>query len=374
MIKIQILETGFIYRNPKPHLQSIHAYFPSLVLLANGDFLASFTLGSAFDSVDCHPVYSRSTDSGKTWKFEGDLPVKKTENPFVSSTCRISLTPDSEIIGFGACFLRSGTDQELSNPETGGFVPTELFLIRSRDNGHTWTAPDIIKPPLDGPSFEVCSPVLALKTKNYLLPTSTWKGWNGENPSGMKAVILRSYDCGRTWPEYTTVMDGTAEDIVYWEQKLIEIDNNRLLSVCWSHSLRNKKDLEIHYAISEDGGRTFSPPESTGLHGQTCTPVYLGNKRILSFYRRTDKPGLWANISHLEESKWINEQEMPLWGANFSQLVQKKENIVKEMNVLKFGLPTAIKLNDKEIFVAFWCVEECVSVIRWFRLQINKGK
>ncbi len=366
---IKVKKSGIVYRNSKPHLKSLHAYFPSLVLLPDGDMLVSFTIGSAFDSVDCHPVYSRSSDGGKTWVFEGDLPVIKRD--FISSTCRISLCADGEIIGFGAYFIRNSDEQELLNPETNGFVPTELFLIRSKDKGFIWTKPEIIIPPIKGHPFEICSPVVALTSNEWLIPTSTWKGWNGEDPIGMKAIVLRSYDKGKTWPEYSIVMDGSNKEIVYWEQKLIKIANEQLLSVCWTHNLKDKKDMEIHYAISQDRAKTFSVPQSTGLKGQTCTPIYLEDNKILSLYRRTDKPGLWANISHLDGNKWINDEEVPLWGEHFSQLTRKKRNIVKEMNILKFGLPTIVKLNNKEIFAAFWCVEECVAIIRWFHIEIT---
>jgi len=49
MSEIHVLGTGLIYRNPKPHLHAIHAYFPSVVQLANGDLLCSLVLGEAFE-------------------------------------------------------------------------------------------------------------------------------------------------------------------------------------------------------------------------------------------------------------------------------------------------------------------------------------
>ena len=49
MSEIAILGTGLIYRNPKPHLHAIHAYFPSVVQLTNGELLCSLVLGEAFD-------------------------------------------------------------------------------------------------------------------------------------------------------------------------------------------------------------------------------------------------------------------------------------------------------------------------------------
>jgi hypothetical protein len=45
--------------------------------------------------------------------------------------------------------------------------------------------------------------------------------------------------------------------------------------------------------------------------------------------------------------------------------------IFLQMSTLKFGCPAIMHLKDGDAFVVFWCVEDCVSVIRWFRLQVE---
>jgi hypothetical protein len=34
-------------------------------------------------------------------------------------------------------------------------------------------------------------------------------------------------------------------------------------------------------------------------------------------------------------------------------------------------LPTLIRLPGDDVMVAFWCVEHCVSNIRWYRIRIG---
>ena len=63
---MQIIDTGIIYRNPKPHVKSIHAYFPSVVKMDNGEMLACIALAEAFESVDMHTSILRSADNGIT--------------------------------------------------------------------------------------------------------------------------------------------------------------------------------------------------------------------------------------------------------------------------------------------------------------------
>src|SRR5206468_4627877 len=64
---IQCLETGLVYRNPKPHLKSIHAWHPSLVLLDDGSLRAGFALGEAVESLDYRTYTARSGAQGRSW-------------------------------------------------------------------------------------------------------------------------------------------------------------------------------------------------------------------------------------------------------------------------------------------------------------------
>ncbi len=369
---INNLDTGIIYRNPKPYLRSVHAYFPSVIVISGNELLATMVLGSAFESVDFHVHLARSLDSGKTWKMEGVL-YESSGNTPTTETCRITRMPDGEIIALISTFDRSDPEEGLTNHETLGFVPTEFVLLRSGDDGHTWIGPEPITPPLVGPAFEICCPILPLKDGRWLLPTSTWKGWDGDCPNGMKAVAFHSDDKGKTWPEYVDVMDNHTDHIIYWEQKIIELEGDRLLSVSWGYNEESGEDTPNQYAVSEDGGKHFGKPQSTGLLGQTLTPIRLDDGRILCIYRRMDKPGLWANISRIEGDRWINEADAPLWGARAEGLLKKgpTENMATDFNVLKFGAPCAVLLPGGDVFAAFWCVEDCVSNIRWFRFSIK---
>ena len=45
--------------------------------------------------------------------------------------------------------------------------------------------------------------------------------------------------------------------------------------------------------------------------------------------------------------------------------------MAQNFNVLKFGAPCITRLPDGIVIVAFWCYEDCVSSIRWFKLKVN---
>ena len=97
----------------------------------------------------------------------------------------------------------------------------------------------------------------------------------------------------------------------------------------------------------------------------------LPDGRVLCIYRRMDLPGLWANVARIEDDRWVNEAEAPLWGTGAADLTAAGENMAQNFQVLRFGAPCLAKLPDGSYLTAFWAVEDCVSNIRWFRLRLG---
>lgn len=364
---MELKDTGIVYRNPKPHVWSRQAYFPSVVSLGEGELLCSVVIGEAFESADCRVCLARSRDAGRTWAFEGRMLPEEEGMPY-SEACRLTRCADGSLAAILFRYDRRREEEGLANPETLGFVETRIALCRSTDGGATWGTPEPVAPSLVGPEFELCCPIVELSDGAWLLPTSTWRAWDGSDPTGMKAVSLLSLDRGRTWPEHAVVMDGAADGIIYWEGKIVEVAPGRLLAAAWAYDERQGKDLPNAYALSEDGGRSFSPPRSTGLSGQTPALLALDEERVLCIYRRTDVPGLWAAEVSLTNGEWETVRQIPLWGAPSVFTGSHREDMVSQFNVLRFGAPSPARLEDGSVFVAFWCVEDCVANIRWLLL------
>lgn len=365
-----VIGSGLIYRNSRPHVLSRQAYFPSVVIMDNGEMLASMAIGEAFEAVNLTTYIVRSKDLGKTWSDPLPLITKKATK-LTSDFARIAALPNGRIVANVVLSHRElHPDEGLANPENIGMVPTDLLLVRSNDYGNTWEVPELIAPPLTGPSFEQCCPLIPLRDGRWLWPTSTWRGWDGYCPNGMKMVALVSHNNGKTWPEFMDVMDRSADKVIYWESKIIELTNGLLVAVAWTYDETKGKDLTNHYSISRDGGKTWLIPSSTNIQGETMAITELQDGRLLNVYRRMDKPGLWATISHLENDVWINGNDYPLWGAQDMNLVKKSDNMVQDFNELKFGAPCITILPDKSVYIAFWCYERMVSNIRWLKLVI----
>lgn len=368
-MSIEILDTHVIYKNPKPHVRSVHAYFPSVADLGGGELLASVALAEAFEAANMRTHICRSTDGGTTWELEGEVPIDNGGR-LKSNAARIARMPDGRIVLFMVRHDRTEHPGDgLANPETLGFVPTELLLLESTDDGHTWNPPRPIEPPLEGPCFELCSPITRLEDGRWILPTQTWQDWDGRCPNGIRMVAFVSHDEGQTWPEYWDVMHEDASRVYYWESKIIEVDG-ALLATAWVYDEAAGSDRPNHYALSRTGGETWTPPASTGLQGQTLTPLALGGGRILCVYRRMDKPGLWAQLAHIEDGRWVNGESKPLWGAQSTGLTGASDNMASNFAVLRFGAPCLTRLNADTVHLAFWCYEECTGIIRGYNLRI----
>ncbi|QDU49181.1 sialidase family protein [Gimesia panareensis] len=372
-MQLNQLETGVLFRNSMPHVKSVHAYFPSVAVLSDGSLLGLFSLGEAFEAVNLQLHWSRSIDQGQTWHYQGQL-NPATPDRLTSTFGRVTTTPDWELLANLIRYDRSAhPDEGLSNPDTLGLVPAELLLMRSGDRGKTWNEPEAVTPPLVGPAFEMCSPITVLRDGRWLWPTSTWRGWDGELPNGNRMLALVSHDQGQSWNESLDIMHSPDDHLIFWESKVLELPDGRLLAVAWCYDEAAGTDRPNHFSFSTDGGASWSTHASTGLSGQTLTPHILDDGSLLCVYRRLDEPGLWACHARLNEhGQWENQDQLPLWGTHSSAgTTRTGENMSENFAALKFGAPHIVRLSDGQLFVSFWCYEQNVSLIRWFKFTVS---
>ncbi len=368
---IRVLGTGLVYRNPHPNIRSLHAFFPSVVELQPGELVVTFDRGSAMENNDVRSYLSRSTDGGETWSEPNLVFEPNDTDGKVSTSCRTSRTDEGTLLGLLTLFHRNDPDDGLANLETDGFVRTEFAIVRSQDGGKTWSKPHTLKPPMDWSAFETCSPIVPLDSQRFILPTATWKKWDGDSTPGMKAIHFLSEDAGRTWTRAVTVMDDWKQGIVHWEQKQILLPDGRILALCWAYDFKNKRSLNNRHAFSIDRGESFEPFHESPLLGETSTPIPLEDGRVVVVYRRTDEQGLWAHLCRLEGENWIPLEDVPLWGTEKAAYTSDSKNTFEHLAALKFGYPQVTQLSDGNLFIVFWCVEDCVTNIRWFRLAVE---
>lgn len=369
MNSIKAIDTGLVYRNPKPHLRAVNAMHPTISLLPNGELACTFDIGQGAESLDYHTVLSRSTDDGKNWTLQGPLIQPPPGRPTTHSI-RTSVLSDGRYVGFGTLMYRDDPEEGLLNRDNLGYVPSELITVESRDGGRSWTPPSILHPPFHAPAWELCHPMREMKNGDLYIPISTWRGWNGELPCGEQSGLFISTDRGRTWPTWGRTFDGRKTGYIHWEQGVVQLENGTIVSVSWEYDPKSGKTLPTPFTLSRDHGRTFTPSQPTGFLAQTCKLLHLGNNLILAAYRRNDKPGLWGNVARIEGDRWINLSEQPLWQGAVSGMAGVA-NRSDELSGLKFGFPQMQNLPNGDVLIVFWCQEDAITNIRWIRLRVR---
>ena len=369
--EIILQDTGVVYKNPRSIPDKVVAQHPSLVPLDDGEFLATFDLDRVTRPFDYRTVVARSMDQGWTWSIEDALLLHPP--PSTTHSIRASRLANGSLVGLSLLNRIDGPKAGVVNRETFGRIPGDLFLVRSADGGRSWTGPYYIQPPLVGPSWEICHPILELADGRSLAPTATWRGWNGENPSGEQSPVLISDDGGKTWPKFGRAFDGRSTGLTHWEQSVVQVQDGRLLAVAWVYDTRSGATHPTVYSISTDRGETFSQPVPTGFHAQTCKLLQLRDGRIVCTYRRHDAPGLWATVARLEGAEWTNVGLAPLWQGAESGMGGAGRG-ADELSELKFCYPSLRQLPGGEVLLLFWCEEEGFTDIRWLRFSPNPPK
>lgn len=372
---IEIINSGILYRNPHPDFRPIHASFPVILPLFQGEMICVYRRGSAFSSVDGRIAQLRSLDGGITWAEEGLVwDGSKDGTNYCYRGAAPAMLTDGTVLMTCSRFDRSDPDKPVFSPETEGYLPCQVVVFRSRDGGHSWTPPQVVPLP-EGMVANGSGPVIEVGGGRLLLPIETWKAYDDPNPPKQRAMALFSGDGGETWGEPTVVGDGVADGVYYWDQRIISLGGDRLFVIFWTHSLATDKDLSVHWATSEDGGRTWTKPQPTNIQGQVTCPVDLEGGRMAAVYnlRYADRPGVMATLSEDGGRTWDLDNQVAIWDAYGEARVGVAAGgrELQQHVTIAFGKPDAQLLADGDILATFWCTQACVTHIRWCRLRVS---
>jgi BNR repeat-like domain len=349
---IEVLETG--------RLDERDSAFPSAIQLPTGDILCAFSVGGGA-TVTGGTEFARSTDGGRSWALEGNLLAPTDTHP--ANCLRLSLAPDGETVyAYGARY---------SPAEAAHFGKkmNEGVVCCSTDGGRSWTSPRVVPMPETCP-LEISHSALVLKSGGLLAPAASLPA---QGRLGETVYVAISDDGSATWPNHAVVFRDPNKQLGFFEHKLAELPDGRLMAICWTVTLKDVADQPNSFTLSHDGGLTWEPYHSTGIMGQTMTPIPLGDDRLLVLYnRRYGEQGVVAALVTFDDTSWHIHHETLLYDAcSQRQRPDELEDGVKEFDTFAFGFPTAIRLQDGAFLATHWCHEAEACGIRWTRLEVD---
>ncbi len=349
-----------IYHDP-----GMYALSPCLNRTPSGDLLVTFQraphLGYAHH---CHPLFQvqacRSSDQGQTWS-EARL---VTANPMGGVMDRgVHTLADGSIFMHSSCTELVPTQDAGEHGKTWTSRPGKPFWIRSRDDGHTWSAP-VRFPPLPDAvwghpadhSGVSRSGLLAMPDGRLFMPSKATDHPNGAFP--FFGMLRISHDMGETW-EYG---GRIAEDPIahFSEPTIHRTPSGRILVLFRCHPgelghgiVRDQgftdpftQDAQFHsrflaLVYSDDDGHTWSPWRPTTVHGSPGHMLGLKDGRIFLTVgtRWAGQRGCAARVLDPEGS---DIDTAPEW------------IISDNAHSPDCGYPWSTQLDDGRVFVAFW--------------------
>ncbi len=360
---VEIAEEGILDRAP-----GRGAYMPWITPLPNGSFIASQHVGTALGANDCRIEILRSSD-GRQWHNEGPIPCDDAS--FSYRVPQIHVLPDGRLLMTATRFECSEAD--LFDPESEALQRPQMLLYFSDDEGRHWSQPSVI--PVDLPADQYTAngagTLLQLADGRWMYPFETWKPEGYSGPPDQKAAALFSPDQGKTWNEWSVVADDRSGSLCYWDQMCAQLTDGRIYTMLWTHRYGTSTDAPNHYVVSDDAGRTWSPPCATNLLGQVCCPIALPDGRVAALYNHRHHPqgvrlAISEDLRHFDDALAVFDA-----GSEATLGEAQSENFLAEHLLIAFGKPGGIQLADGDVLVWYWCTTSGITHTRWARLRLQ---
>lgn len=361
-----IAEQGFVIRQSPVARGTDIAIGPRVVMLPDGEAVCSFMFTAKTATNDFVPALCRSSDGGRTWsepqlvwphlRDEWSLFVSISRDPYSGRLFLYGLRTPIDVPG-----------ESIWSDATQGLKANELVWSASRDDGRTWTEPAVIPMPIAG-SAEAPGPLCVTRTGRWVVcysPSNTFDPNLRVDRS--QVVVLWSDDRGATW-RHTSMLRFDHPGIGAAEAWVIELSDGRLLGTCWRIP-DDGTELPNAYALSADGGATWTPTNSTGTLGQTTALAPLTDGRALFLYnqRKHGDPGIRMAVVRPSPTSFGIEHEDYLWRAE-TRTQSDTSGDLSQWSDFSFGEPAITPLPDGSLLGMLWCIQPSGSGIRYVRL------
>jgi len=363
---LEVVSQGFVHRRDPAAPRRVAAG-PRCAVLPDGELLCSFMIQSGLGVNDFVPVLARSAPDWEAWSEPAPLfpHLAGTQSLFGA----IGPGRPGEHFVYGIRIPIDAPGESFWTEATQGMKQNALFWSRSPDGGRTWTEPADI--PLDGPgSAEAPCALTVTRGGRWIACYAPYNTFDpGERVDRGRVVVALSDSEGAAW-RHRDALRFAEPDSGGAEAWVIELSGGELLATAWHVDHSARRHYPNAYAMSSDGGETWSPTRSTGIQGQSTALAALPGGRALLIYnqRKHGRPGVYLAVVKPTPESFGVEHDQMIWAApSATQHATSADH--SEWTDFSFGEPHVTILPDGTLFAVFWCIEGAESGIRYVRLK-----
>jgi hypothetical protein len=328
-----------------------------------------------------------SDDLGRTWSDVAPPFEALPQDPIASlSGPHLGGSVDGTTVLMACRMWIVSPDDKRWNDDAAGLITADGLRARA-GAGEGWDESTALDFKRHADEWAIpCGPPLALdggRGPNWIFPME--RHALAHVPEWLRryhAFAVFSHDDGRTWLDPTPTLNDPEERLAYYDQRMVEVPDGRLLTMAWVHDVVSDVTLTARAGFSDDRGRSWSAPFDTGIQGGPINPLLLADGRLIAvFARRTTPAGIRAVVSEDGGSTWLVGEEFVLWDEASRQILGERAadqpraaadpSLWGTMWGWTFGTPTAVQAPDGSVLVTFFASGfDGVTAIRWVRLEL----
>lgn len=374
---MRILERGVVAAST-PMTDARSHTFPSIAVLGDGRWVASFRCGPTKSSRSEWSMICWSDDEGRTWSRPRELrpTIKHEGRRGTWRTVAVTSMGGRRVLA-SLCWVDCTQPRDpMYNEATEGLVDMKLYTAVSRDGGESFGSPrEIVAGKYRNVPTPATGPTIVLADGTWVAQFEVNKHFNDKRPWRHSSAIVRSTDQGRTWGPAIDIHSDPSRRVFCWDQRISLLGDGSLLDVFWTFDRKAEKYLNMHARQSSTGGKTWGKLWDIGVPGQPARPVELLDGRLLLVYvDRTSVPTIKARLSEDRGRTWPSSSEIDIRKPDLAPQAGRKASMQEawaEMAKFSLGLPDATLLPDGDVIVVYYNGPEtdCTS-IEWARLRV----